>query len=129
MNRPLRSILLVEDDHDIREIATLSLEALGGFEVVTAASGAEALAAAPALAPDLILLDYMMPGMDGGEVLAALHADPRLANVPVAFMTAKVRPEEVIRLKSLGAIAVIAKPFDPGELPNELSRIWATLDG
>ncbi len=128
MKRPLRSILLVEDDPDIRAIATLSLEALGGFGVTSAASGPEALAVVHALAPDLILLDYMMPGMDGGEVLATLRADPSLCDIPVAFMTAKVRPEDVIRLKSLGAVAVIAKPFDPGELSNELRRVWAALD-
>lgn len=128
MTRPLRSILLAEDDPDIRAIATLSLEALGGFGVTSAASGPEALAVVSALAPDLILLDYMMPGMDGGEVLATLRADPRLRDIPVAFMTAKVRPEDVIRLKSLGAVAVIAKPFDPGELSNELRRVWAALD-
>jgi len=128
MKRPLRSILLVEDDPDIRAIATLSLEALGGFGVTSAASGPEALAVVHALAPDLILLDYMMPGMDGGEVLATLRADPRLRDIPVAFMTAKVRPEDVIRLKSLGAVAVVAKPFDPGELPDELKRVWASLD-
>ncbi|MES2494281.1 MAG: response regulator [Pseudomonadota bacterium] len=129
MSPQLRSILIVEDDPDIREIAALSLEALGGFSVATAESGAEALVKAPDLVPDLILLDYMMPGMDGGEVLAALRADPRLARIPIAFMTAKVRPDEVARLKALGAVAVIAKPFDPGELPNEIARIWNSLNG
>ena len=129
MKNALRSIVLVEDDPDIREIAILALEALGGFDVSAAASGAEALEMVPRLMPDFVLLDYMMPGMDGGEVMTALRADPRVSHIPMAFMTAKVRAEDIERLMALGAVAVIAKPFDPGELSNELLRIWTTLDG
>ncbi|MGE0669152.1 MAG: response regulator [Sphingomonadales bacterium] len=123
--KPLQSILLVEDDPDIREIAQMTLEALGGYQVAVAASGLEALAIALNTAPDLVLMDYMMPGMDGGQVLAGLREMPTLAQTPVVFLTAKVRPEEVDRLKSMGAVDVIAKPFEPTELPVKLEAIWA----
>lgn len=123
--KPLRSILLVEDDPDIRDIAQMTLEALGGYDVAAAGSGPEALVLASGAAPDLVLMDYMMPGMDGGQVLARLREIPTLADTLVVFLTAKVRPEEVARLKALGAAEVIAKPFEPAELPAKLEAIWA----
>jgi CheY-like chemotaxis protein len=116
-----RTILLVEDDPDIQAVARLTLEALGGFEVHVCSSGDEALARGPAARPDLVLLDVMMPGMDGPTTLEAMRARPELAATPVVFMTAKVQPQEVARYLALGARGVITKPFDPVSLPAQVS--------
>jgi two-component system OmpR family response regulator len=87
-------------------------------------SGAEAVAAAPGAHADLILLDVMMPGLDGPSTLKALRALPATATTPVIFMTAKVQPAEVAQYKGLGALDVIAKPFDPMQISAEIRRIW-----
>jgi CheY-like chemotaxis protein len=125
----LTRILYVEDDADIRSVAGFALEAVGGFVLAACASGEEALAAAPGFAPQLLLLDVMMPGMDGPETLAALRASPGTAATPAVFMTAKVQPQEVARYRALGAIDVISKPFDPMTLSDEIRAIWARRDG
>ncbi|MDV2856538.1 MULTISPECIES: response regulator [Oceanimonas] len=122
--RTLERILYVEDDEDIREIARLALEMVGGFTVLLCASGEEALTRATGFAPDMILLDVMMPGMDGPGTLAALRRQPALAHTPVAFMTAKIQPQEIAAYKALGAVDVIAKPFDPMALPEQIRAIW-----
>lgn len=98
----LERVLYVEDDPDIQTVAQLALEVVGGLTVKVCSSGEQALAEAEAFAPDMILLDVMMPGMDGPSTLAALRQRPALANVPVAFMTAKVQPHEVEQLIALG---------------------------
>jgi len=123
--KDLRRILYVEDEEDIRMVGEMSLVDVGGFEVRTCASGPEAMAAAAAFAPDLILLDVMMPGMDGPSVLRALRALPALATVPVIFMTAKIMAAEIAELKAAGAIDVVPKPFDPMTLPDEIRAIWS----
>ena len=128
MPKPLARILYVEDEPDIRMVAQMALEAVGGFAVIACASGAEALAAAPTAAADLLLLDVMMPGMDGPSTLKALCALPASANTPVIFMTAKVQAAEIAQYRELGALDVIHKPFDPMELSAQISRIWA-LEG
>ena len=120
----LQRVLYVEDEADIRTVAKLALEAIGGFTVMTCASGEEALDGVESFAPDIILLDVMMPGMDGPSLLAQLRARPALLSIPVAFMTAKVQPAEVAHFKSLGARAVIAKPFDPMTLADQVRSIW-----
>ncbi len=124
MIRPLSRILYVEDDPDIQEVARLALEAVGGFVVRVCGSGAEALQEAAGFGPDLILLDVMMPGMDGPTTLAMLRQLPAIAATPVVFMTAKVQPREVIEFQQLGALDVVFKPFDPMSLPGELQAIW-----
>ncbi len=129
MTRPLTRILMVEDDPDIRAIAHLSLTAVGGFTVGLCASGEEALAQAEAFAPDLILLDVMMPGLDGPATLAALRRIPALASTPALFMTAKVQPQEVAQYRELGALDVVAKPFDPMALPGQLRALWERCHG
>ncbi len=129
MTVPLTRILMVEDDPDIRAVAHLSLTAVGGFTVALCASGEEALAQAEAFAPDLLLLDVMMPGMDGPATLAALRAKPALAGVPALFMTAKVQPQEVAHYRDLGAADVLPKPFDPMALPGQLRALWERLHG
>ncbi|HYW58638.1 MAG TPA: response regulator [Polaromonas sp.] len=125
MTKPLARILYVEDEPDIRAVAQMALEAVGGFVVVACASGSEALAAAPNANADLLLLDVMMPGMDGPSTLKALRDMPATANTPVIFMTAKVQATEIAQYRELGAIDVIHKPFDPMELSAQIQRIWA----
>jgi two-component system OmpR family response regulator len=125
--RPLKRILLVEDDADIQAIAQLAMESLGGFEVRTCASGREALDAAGEFKPDLILLDVMMPGMDGPTTLQALRSAPGANTVPVVFMTARSGPAETAQYRALGAAGIIAKPFDPLTLCEEINGIWAQL--
>ena len=122
--RTLPRILYVEDEPDIQTVAKIALETVGGFEVKVCSSGQEALSAAEDFAPDMILLDVMMPGMDGPSTLEALRKKPSLAETPVAFMTAKVQPAEVEHYKSLGAREVIAKPFDPMTLADQVKAIW-----
>lgn len=125
MPSPLCRILYVEDEPDIRAVAQMALEAVGGFFVIVCASGQEALSAAPDARADLLLLDVMMPGMDGPSTLRALREIPATAHTPVIFMTAKVQAAEVAMFKELGALDVIPKPFDPMELSAQIERIWA----
>ncbi|SFU74921.1 Response regulator receiver domain-containing protein [Polaromonas sp. YR568] len=125
MTTPLTRILYVEDEPDIRVVAQMALEAVGGFTVIACASGQEALNAAPGAKADLLLLDVMMPGMDGPSTLQGLRALPATANTPVIFMTAKVQAAEVAVYKGLGALEVIPKPFDPMELSAQIQRIWS----
>jgi CheY-like chemotaxis protein len=125
--RPLKRILHVEDEPDIRAIAKLTLEALGGYEVVSCESGAEALVRAPEFKPDLVLLDVMMPGMDGPMTLTELRKLPSCSNVAVVFMTAKAQPGEVAKFRSLGAVDVITKPFDPLTLCQQIGALWQGL--
>ena len=129
MPATLQQILCVEDENDIRSVLQLSLEAIGGFTVDVCASGPEAVRRAPELDPDLILLDVMMPGMDGPTTLGELRKSPVLAKTPVMFLTAKVQPSEVKQYRALGAIGVISKPFDPMTLPQRIRDAWAECHG
>ena len=124
-HRPLQRILYVEDEPDIQAVGRLALESIGGFTVLVCGSGHEALTAGPAFAPDLILLDVMMPGMDGLATFAALRGMPELAWPPVISMTAKVQRHEVLNYRRMGALDVIAKPFDPMLLAATVRSIWA----
>ena len=125
----LNRILMVEDETDIQDVAQLALEAVGGFSVCICSSGAEALQQAPIFAPDLILLDVMMSGMDGPSTLLALRQMPQFAATPVIFMTAKVQSHEVARYKEMGALDVISKPFDPMTLSDTIVEIWTRHHG
>ncbi len=129
MAAELKRILYVEDESDIRTIAVAVLEAVGGFAVVACKSGEEAVKAAPEAHADLILLDVMMPGMDGPATLKALREIPETARTPAVFITAKVQPGEIEQFKALGAIDVIAKPFDPMKLSGQISEIWQRCFG
>ena len=120
----LTKILCVEDEPDIQAIAKLALETVGGFTIETCSSGREALLKAPEFGPDLILLDVMMPGMDGPETLQALRALPGFETTPVIFMTAKAMASEIQKYKELGALDVIPKPFDPMTLSDQIKAIW-----
>jgi two-component system, OmpR family, response regulator len=123
----LERILYVEDDSDIREVASMALEVVGGFEVKACSSGAEALRCVAQFAPQLIVLDVMMPEMDGPATLKALQADPGTTKIPVIFMTAKVQPGEIAEFLELGARDVVAKPFDPMTLSDLLRQIWTRI--
>lgn len=129
MNASLQRILCVEDEADIRAVAKLALEAVGGFTVEMAASGDEALRLAGDFKPDLLLLDVMMPGMDGPATLSALRAIWQADGVPAVFLTARAQASEVAALRALGAIGVITKPFDPMTLAGQLRTIWDARDG
>lgn len=120
----LEQILLVEDDDDIREVAELALSSSGGFEVATCGSGAEAHDAAAEFGPDLVLLDVMMPEVDGMTVLDELRDDPETASIPVVFLTARAQPDEVEQYRDRGVADVIVKPFDPVELPDRVRDAW-----
>jgi len=122
-------ILYVDDEDDIREIAQMSLELEPEFEVRTCSSGAEALADAAAWRPDLILLDVMMPDMDGPETLKRLAASQPTASIPVVFITARTQTHEVERYLNMGAVGVIAKPFDPLALAGEVRKLLASAGG
>jgi two-component system, OmpR family, response regulator len=130
MNRgPLNEILYVEDDADIRTIAQLALEAVGGYTLKSCASGQDALDAVMAgYRPDLILLDVMMPGLDGPGTLSGLRRLAPTMETPVVFMTAKVQAAEIEFYRSLGAIGVLAKPFDPMQLATQVRKLWQSGD-
>jgi CheY-like chemotaxis protein len=113
-------ILIVEDEDDIRTIIRLSLERLGGMAVIEAGGGRAALELALSERPDAILLDVMMPELDGAATLQALRRDEATARIPVIFLTAKALPGEVERLRRLGAVAVLTKPFDPAALAGQV---------
>ena len=117
-------ILHVDDDDNIRALAALAFDLAGGVTVHSAASGSEALRlVAEGLRPDVVLLDVMMPGMDGPAVLAALAEMPEAAGAPVIFMTAQTQDYEVARLTALGALGVVIKPFDPMTLPTQIAQL------
>jgi len=128
MARTLSKVLLVDDEPDIRRIGQISLEHVGRWKVVQANSGREALGLAASEQPDVILLDVMMPELDGPGTLARLREVPATADIPVIFMTAKAQPHEVAGYRALGAAGVIAKPFDPMTLPGEIRTIVEALD-
>jgi len=122
---PVANILYVEDDPDIQTVAQIALEVVGGFHMKTCSSGTIALQEVKAgYVPDLLLLDVMMPNMDGPTTLAELRKLTATALTPVIFMTAKVQSSELEYYKSLGAIGVIAKPFDPMELSGQVAKLW-----
>jgi CheY-like chemotaxis protein len=118
-----KTLLVIDDDDDIREIAQLSLELGSEWRVVTASSGGAGVELAIASPPDAILLDVMMPGLDGPSTLAQLRADDRTRAIPVIFLTAKARPADRDRLVNLDVVGVLAKPFDPIDLPGQIAAL------
>ena len=126
--KALNRILMVEDEPDIQAVAQIALETVGGLQVEMCSSGKEALDRVLAYAPDLILMDVMMPGLDGPSTLQTLRANPETAGFPVIFMTAKVQSHEIARFIDLGALGVIAKPFDPMTLASTIRSLWEKED-
>jgi two-component system OmpR family response regulator len=124
MSPPLKHVLYVDDDADIREIVQMSLSLDGQMSVNLSDGGEPALARMRDERPDLVMLDVMMPGMDGPASLARMRTDDALRHIPVIFMTAKANPSEVARFRGLSAIGVIAKPFDPMALGSQVKALW-----
>jgi CheY-like chemotaxis protein len=120
-----KHILLVDDEDDIREVAGISLEAVGGWQVSRASSGVEGIAMALAERPDAILLDVMMPGIDGHTTFQRLQVDPQTRDIPVILLTAKVQAADRQRFEKLGVAGVLTKPFDPMALPDQVATILA----
>jgi CheY-like chemotaxis protein len=116
-----RRILLVDDEDDIREVAQISLELVGGYDVIAAASGSEAVSLAGASEPDAILLDVMMPDQDGPTIVQQLRARPETRDIPVVLLTAKTQASDHRRFADLAIQGVIAKPFDPMALPSQVA--------
>jgi CheY-like chemotaxis protein len=114
-------VLIIDDEDDIREVAAMSLETVAGWEVMVANSGAQGLTRAATYKPDAILLDVMMPGMDGPTTFRELRKNPVTAKIPVLFLTAKVQATDRRRFADLGIHAVLVKPFDPLTLPAQIS--------
>jgi CheY-like chemotaxis protein len=118
-----RKILIIDDEQDIREVAALSLESVAGWEVVVANGGALGLEQASKEQPDAILLDVMMPGMDGPATFRELQKSPATASIPVILLTAKVQSADQRRFADLGVRAVLTKPFDPLKLASQMESI------
>lgn len=118
---PDRHILLIDDEPEIREIVRVSLELVGGWNVSATGSAREGLVLAANQRPDAILLDVMMPDMDGPTTFQALQAVPETCAIPVILLTAKVQAADLRRFDQLGVAATIAKPFDPLTLPSQVA--------
>lgn len=118
--------LIIDDEEDVRYVAQLSLGRVGGMTVIEASTGEEGLARARNEHPDFILLDMMMPGMDGAATFRALRASEHTSAIPVVFLTAKAMTSEVQRLKDLGAKGVVLKPFDPMTLASDIRTILSS---
>jgi len=116
-------ILIIDDEEDIRDVVALSLETVAGWDVMVASSGAQGLARAIEHLPDAILLDVMMPGMDGPTTLHELRKNPDTAKIPVLLLTAKVQASDQRRFADLGAEAVLFKPFDPMTLSTRIAAV------
>jgi len=123
MKKPLRRILLVEDDPDIQDVTVFLLSG-AGFEVRACGSAEQAFQEARSFDPELILLDVMMPGLDGEGAFAAFREMPATANTPVIFMTARVQPREIRSYRQLGCLGVIPKPFDADTLVDTIHEMW-----
>ena len=122
-------VLIVDDEDDVRDIASMCLGLLDSAEVMTASSGPEAIQMAAAHCPDVILLDLMMPEMDGTETMQRLKQNPVTADIPVIFLTVKNIRSEIDRLMGLGALAVMQKPFEPTTLGAQISEILNAAKG
>ncbi len=120
---PIKTVMLIDDDADIRFIAELSLQRVGGWEVEVCNGGEAGLEALKVSRPDVILLDMMMPGLNGAAVIARIQAMPAHAATPVIFMTAKTQAHEITEYLSLGAVGIVSKPFDPIALPDLIREI------
>jgi CheY-like chemotaxis protein len=125
--RPLERICYVEDDEDIQRIVRMSLERIGKMTVELVTDPMRAIDAIGSFHPDLVMLDWMMPGMDGPTLFRKMKQLPETSSLPVVFITAKATQRDIDELISLGAAGVLSKPFSPKELPDQLRAIWGKL--
>ena len=125
--RPLNRICYVEDDEDIQRIVRMSLERIGKMTVEVVSDPMVAIGAITAFKPDLVMLDWMMPGMDGPTLFRKMKQLPEVSALPVVFITAKATQRDMDELIALGAAGTISKPFSPKDLPDQLRAIWAKL--
>jgi len=125
--QPLSRICYVEDDPDIRRIVRMSLERIGKLTVEVVGDSTRAVEAITAFKPDLVMLDWMMPIMDGPTVLRTMREHAELKDLPVVFITAKASQRELDELRAMGAVGAISKPFSPKDLPGQLRAIWQSL--
>ena len=128
MNSLMRRILIIDDEDDLREVAALSLEATAGWEILTASSGAEGIDIASAEQPDAILMDVMMPGVDGPTTFARMQQTPAIAHIPVLLLTAKVQGVDQRRFAGLGLAGILFKPFDPLTLAEQIATALGWKD-
>jgi CheY-like chemotaxis protein len=124
----LNRILHVDDDQDILDLARMSLEIVGGFEVHQCRSASQATDEISRINPDLLLLDVMMPDTDGPQLLREVRCIPGFQDICAIFMTAKAESDAASQLRSTGALGIVTKPFDPMQLPTLLRRMWAKED-
>ncbi|SEL37662.1 response regulator [Pacificibacter marinus] len=124
--KTLKSIMHVEDNSVLREITRMSLELIGGFDVVQFSNGKDAIDNLPDQTPDMVILDVVMPVMGGMETLKHLRKIDRFANVPIIFVTATASDADLDQLRAIGAKDIILKPFEPMDLPAQLLKIWET---
>jgi len=126
-DRPLQRISYVEDDEDIQRIVRMSLERVGKMTVDVVSDSMTAIARMASFKPDLVMLDWMMPGMDGPTLFRKMRETPEVRDLPVVFITAKASQRDLDQLMKLGAAATISKPFSPKDLPEQLREIWKKL--
>ena len=125
--QPLNRICYVEDDEDIQRIVRMSLERVGKMTVEVVSDPMVAIERIIAFKPELVMLDWMMPGMDGPTLFRKMRDTPETKDLPVVFITAKASTRELDELRTLGAVGTISKPFSPKDLPEQLRAIWAAL--
>lgn len=126
-NQPLNKICYVEDDADIQRIVRMSLERIGKMTIEIVGDPTRAIEAIIAFKPDLVMLDWMMPVMDGPAVLRKMREHAETKDLPVVFITAKASKRELDELRAMGAAGTISKPFSPKDLPDQLRSIWKNL--
>ena len=126
-DRPHNRVCYVEDDEDIQRIVRMSLEKVGKMTVEVVGDPMVAIERMMAFKPELVMLDWMMPGMDGPTLFRKMRETPEVRDLPVVFITAKASQRELDELRSLGAAGAISKPFSPKDLPEQLRAIWSKL--
>ena len=126
-DRALNRVCYVEDDEDIQRIVRMSLERIGKMTVTVVSDPTKAIDAMLAFKPDLVMLDWMMPGMDGPTLFKQMKTRPEVSSLPVVFITAKAAQRDLDDLMTLGAAGTISKPFSPKDLPDQLRAIWKAL--
>jgi two-component system, OmpR family, response regulator len=126
-DRPLIRICYVEDDEDIQRIVRMSLERVGKMTVAVVGDPTQAIETMAEFRPDLVMLDWMMPVMDGPTLFRQMKLRPETSSMPVVFITARASQRDLDELKNLGAAGTISKPFSPKDLPDQLRAIWAAL--